>query len=97
MARPPAQSHRPRHLILPDDLHDYLSPPRRQVGRRVKHDPSGWRVLDDWPSRVPISAEELAVFDAWFGDILDELLRAETRAAEAAEPRSSTCGAPEQK
>jgi hypothetical protein len=33
----------------------------------------GWRVIDDWPRPVPITSEELDVFEAWFGDILDEL------------------------
>jgi len=29
--------------------------------------------VEDWPERVPVTSEELDVFEAWFGDILDEL------------------------
>jgi hypothetical protein len=32
-----------------------------------------WRVVDDWPERVPVTAAEVDVFEAWFGDLFDEL------------------------
>jgi hypothetical protein len=32
-----------------------------------------WTVIDDWPERVPVADAELGVFEAWFGDLLDEL------------------------
>jgi len=32
-----------------------------------------WKVTDDWPHPVPITEAELDVFEAWFGDIFDEL------------------------
>ena len=32
-----------------------------------------WTVTDDWPDRVPITDAELDVFEAWFGDLFDEL------------------------
>jgi hypothetical protein len=47
----------------------------RRPGRPVKHDLIGWRVIDDWPQRVPVTEREVDVFEAWFGDILDELFR----------------------
>lgn len=61
-------------VAFPIDLHDYLLPPPRRAGRPVKHDLSTWIVTDDWPARVPVTEREVDVFEAWFGDILDELL-----------------------
>jgi hypothetical protein len=63
-----------RIAAQPDDLYDYLLPRPRRAGRPVKHDPSAWIVTDDWPERVPVTEREVDVFEAWFGDILDELL-----------------------
>ena len=57
---------------LPADL--YVVPgawPR--LGRPVKHDVESWRVVDDWPVRVPVTDAEVDVFEAWFGDVFDEL------------------------
>ena len=39
----------------------------------MKHDLADWRVIDDWPERVPVTEREVDVFEAWFGDIVDEL------------------------
>jgi hypothetical protein len=63
-------------VVIPDDLYDYLTPSVRRSGRPVKHDLAGWRVTDDWPKRVPVTEHEVDVFEAWFGDILDELFGA---------------------
>jgi hypothetical protein len=30
-------------------------------------------VTDDWPAEVPITEAEIEVFEAWFGDLFDEL------------------------
>jgi hypothetical protein len=39
---------------LPPDF--YVVPgPWPCLGRPVKHDVSTWRVLDDWPARVPVT------------------------------------------
>ena len=58
--------------VLPDDL--YITPePWPRVGRRPKHDLSVWIVTDDWPERVPVTHAELDVFEAWFGDLFDEM------------------------
>ena len=57
---------------LPADL--YVVPgawPR--LGRPVKHDVETRRVVDDWPARVPVTEAEVDVFEAWFGDLFDEL------------------------
>jgi hypothetical protein len=57
---------------LPADLYVMPHPwPRR--GRPVKHDVETWRVVDDWPQRVPVTQAEGDVFEAWFGDLFDEL------------------------
>jgi hypothetical protein len=45
----------------------------RSRGRPPKHDVGAWTVTDDWPASVPITDAELDVFEAWFGDLFDEL------------------------
>lgn len=66
---------RPAHC--PDDLFDYAqaSPGacRFRAGRPPKNDLSTWTVTDDWPERVPVTSAEVDVFEAWFGDVFDEL------------------------
>ena len=42
-------------------------------GRPPKHDLSTWTVTDDWPEHIPVTEAEVDVFEAWFGDIFDEL------------------------
>jgi hypothetical protein len=59
--------------LSPDDLYDYLRPAARQRGRPAKHDRSEWTVTDDWPDEVPITEAEIEVFEAWLGDLFDEL------------------------
>jgi hypothetical protein len=44
-----------------------------RIGRPPKHDLETWTVTDDWPARVPVTDAEVDVFEAWFGDLLDEL------------------------
>ncbi|HEX5281971.1 MAG TPA: hypothetical protein VFW28_17960 [Micropepsaceae bacterium] len=63
-------------VVIPNDLYDYLMPSVRRSGRPVKRDLAGWRVTDDWPQHVPVTEREVDVFEAWFGDILDELFGA---------------------
>ncbi len=43
-------------------------------GRPPKHDLSTWTVTDDWPEHIPVTDVEVDVFEAWFGDLFDELL-----------------------
>ncbi len=57
---------------LPADLY-VVSDPWPRLGRPVKHDVEAWRVQDDWPARVPVTDAEVDVFEAWFGDVFDEL------------------------
>ena len=54
------------------DLHDYVRMPEPKPGHPLQT-LEDWRVLDDWPDRVPVTDREVDVFEAWFGDILDEL------------------------
>jgi hypothetical protein len=56
-----------------DDLYDYACPPARRPGRPTPDDPSTWTVKDDWPEDVPVTEAEIEVFEAWFGDLFDEL------------------------
>jgi hypothetical protein len=58
---------------LPDDLCDYARPPARRVGRPARENTTAWNVTDDWPDEVPITEAEIDVFEAWFGDLFDEL------------------------
>ncbi|HKM55553.1 MAG TPA: hypothetical protein VJY33_19265 [Isosphaeraceae bacterium] len=58
---------------IPIDLYDYTLAPVRRPGPPVKHDLVAWRVIDDWPERVPVTECEVDVFEAWFGAIIDEL------------------------
>ncbi|MBW4024290.1 MAG: hypothetical protein HIU92_14385 [Proteobacteria bacterium] len=43
------------------------------AGRPPKHDLSTWVVTDDWPEHIPVTEAEVDVFEAWFGDLFDEL------------------------
>ena len=74
MSRDAREMSRPRiNLgVLPDDL--YITPePWPRIGRPRKHDLSAWTVTDDWPERLPVMQAEVDVFEAWFGDLFDEL------------------------
>ena len=57
----------------PSDLYDYARPVVRRLGRPARTIDSRWTVTDDWPDEVPISEAEIEVFEAWFGDLFDEL------------------------
>ena len=56
-----------------DDLYDYARRPARRPGRPAPEDPTTWTVKDDWPAHVPVTEAEIEVFEAWFGDLFDEL------------------------
>lgn len=66
-----------RPAYCPDDLLDYARSPvnsaRPYAVRPPKDDLSTWTVTDDWPDRVPVTSVEVDVFEAWFGDVFDEL------------------------
>ena len=63
---------------LPDDLFDYADEPtpdgreRRRSPLRIV-DVESLPVFDDWPEKVPITEEELQIFERYFGDVLDRL------------------------
>ena len=68
-----ARKGRPRHPVpeaLPDDLFDYADEPTPD-GRERRRSPL--RIVDDWPEKVPITEEELQIFERYFGDALDRL------------------------
>lgn len=66
---------------LPEDLYDYIdsngaepsAPAERGRKRQSEQILKGWAVSDDWPERVPVTEAEIDLFEAWFGDIIDEL------------------------
>ncbi len=64
------QKSRPRRTRslgpLPDDLYDHLRPPVRRRRRPAKKKQSEW-------TEVPITEAAIEVFEAWFGDLFDEL------------------------
>jgi hypothetical protein len=51
----------------------YARPPSPRAGRPPPEDPGSWTVKDDWPEDVPVTEAEIEVFEAWFGDLFDEL------------------------
>jgi hypothetical protein len=56
-----------------EQLQALLGYPWPFPGRPPKHDLSTWAVTDDWPEYVPVTEAEVDVFEAWFGDLFDEL------------------------
>lgn len=72
---PPSQESRRRRVPADaqcDDLYDYARAPARPGRRRAKRDRT-LTVTDDWPEDVPVTEAEIAVFEAWFGELFDEL------------------------
>ena len=57
----------------PLDVYDYAHPRAHRRRRRVPDDLTSWTVTDDWPEDVPVTEAEIEVFEAWFGDLFDEL------------------------
>ena len=74
MARPQKSRRRGASLdATADDLYDYARLHVRRPGRLAVEDPTTWTVKDDWPEDVPVTEAEIEVFEAWFGDLFDEL------------------------
>jgi len=69
----PRRPRRTRFGIPPDDLLDYATPLERRAGQPAKHDLSNRIVTDDWPVHILVTDAEVGVFEAWFGDLFDEL------------------------
>lgn len=76
-----ARKGRPREPIpktLPDDLYDYGDDPAPRLGAPRGSplyviDVEKLPVIDDWPEKVPITEEEIDIFERYFGDVLDRL------------------------
>jgi hypothetical protein len=68
-----SQLRRPPDRAPLDDLYDYAVAPARPRRRRSKRTSVTWTVTDDWPEDVPVAEAEIAVFEAWFGELFDEL------------------------
>ena len=45
------------------------------AGRPPRYNLSTWTVTDDWPDPVPVTLDEAALFERWFGDLFDELFK----------------------
>ena len=58
---------------LPPDLYLDLDAPRVRIGRPSKHELATCRVVDDWPTAIPITEAELDLFEAHFGELIDRL------------------------
>jgi hypothetical protein len=56
-----------------EQLEALLGKPWPFAGRPPKHNLSTWTVTDDWPENIPVTEAEVDVFEAWFGDLFDEL------------------------
>jgi hypothetical protein len=72
----PAQESRRRRLPTGtplDDLYDYARAPARPGRRRANRASVTLTVTDNWPEDVPVTEAEIAVFEAWFGGLFDEL------------------------
>jgi hypothetical protein len=71
-----SQKSQPRHApggALFDDLYDYVAAPARHGRRRANRASVALTVTDNWPEDVPVTEAEIAVFEAWFGELFDEL------------------------
>ena len=68
-----SQLRRPPDRAPLDDLYDYVRAHARPNRRRAKRASVTLAVTDDWPKDVPVTEAEIDVFEAWFGDLFDEL------------------------
>jgi hypothetical protein len=60
-------------LSASQQLELLLGYPWPYAGRPPRHDLATWTVTDDWPDAVPVASAEVDVFEAWFGDLFDEM------------------------
>src|SRR5258708_20329852 len=71
-----SQTSPPRHApggALFDDLYDYVAATARPGRRRAKRASETLTVTDDWPEDLPVTEAEIAVFEAWFVELFDDL------------------------
>jgi hypothetical protein len=64
---------RQQEATASEQLEQLLGEPWPFRGSPPRHNVESWRVIDDWPAQVPVSDAEVAVFEAWFGDVFDAL------------------------
>ena len=57
----------------PLDLYDYATQLPGRVVRLARHTPDTIVVTDDWPAIVPVTVAEVAIIEAYFGEVLDQL------------------------
>jgi hypothetical protein len=62
-------------LSTSQQLELLLGYPWPYAGRPPRYDLSTWTVTDDWSDPVPVTSDEVVLFERWFGDLFDELLR----------------------
>lgn len=73
---PKRRARRVAPKATPADLYDYAADPkpRSQKGRHApRADKDDLPVYDDWPDVVPVTEEEVDIFERYFGDVLDRL------------------------
>jgi hypothetical protein len=68
-----SRAYRKHPPTVSEQLHQLLGEPWSFPGRPPKHDLSERAVTDDWPEHVPVTNAEIEIFEAWFGDLFDEL------------------------
>lgn len=73
MTRPRRSRTHDRTSDEPVDVYDYAHRRARRLRRPVADDPTSWTVTDDWPEELPVTEAEIEVFEAWFGDLFEEL------------------------
>ena len=74
MRRPvPARPNRGRRSGIPVDAYDYMVDRVLRSRATMSGTPQPLRAVDDWPERVPVTDAEIDIFEAFFGDVLDEL------------------------
>ena len=57
----------------PLDLYDYATQRPGRIVPFARRTPEMIAVTDDWPAIVPITPAEVAIIEAYLGDVLDEL------------------------
>jgi hypothetical protein len=73
MTRPRRSGTHDRTGDEPLDVYDYAHSRARRSYRPVQQDPTTWIVTDDLPEDDPVTEPEIEVFEAWFGELFDEL------------------------
>mgnify|MGYP003346661502 FL=1 len=46
-------------------------PKRRRTAEGYEY--AAWRVTDNWPDDIPVTKAEVDLFEAYFGDLFDEM------------------------